>query len=60
MKGKPGEKGNSADYEYHLLGMKLKQTTTVLDVHKPHGIVYEMFGGIPGRHILWSHMRVAL
>lgn len=52
VKGKPGEKGNSADYEYHLLGIKLKQTMTVLDVQKPHSIVYEMSGGIPGK---WAY-----
>ena len=57
IKGKPGEKGNSADYEYHLLGIKLKQTMTVLEVHKPHSIVYEMSGGIPGKwaYTLQSH-----
>ena len=52
MKGKPGEKGNSADYEYHILGIKLKQTMTVLDVQKPYSITYEMSGGIPGK---WAY-----
>jgi uncharacterized membrane protein len=51
IKGKPGEKGNSADYEYHLLGIKLKQTMTVLDVYKPNNIIYEMSGTFAGKWV---------
>ena len=52
VKGKPGEQGSSADYEYRMLGIKLKQTMTVLDVQTPHSIIYEMSGGIPGK---WAY-----
>ena len=52
IKGEPGEKGSSADYEYHLLGLRLKQTVTVLEVRKPNEIVYEMAGGFPGK---WTY-----
>ena len=57
IRGIPGEIGNSADYEYHLLGIRLKQTMTVLVVHRPHSIVYEMSGGIPGKwmYVLEPH-----
>lgn len=51
-KGKPGEKGHSADYEYRLLGIKLKQNMTVLEVHKPNNIIYEMSGVFPGK---WAY-----
>jgi len=51
IKGKPGETGNSADYEYHVLWIKLKQTMTVSEVHKPDSIIYEMSGAIPGKWV---------
>jgi uncharacterized protein YndB with AHSA1/START domain len=57
IKGNIGEKGNSADYEYHVMGIKLKQTMTVLEVDEPFTVIYEMSGAFPGKwmYTLESH-----
>jgi carbon monoxide dehydrogenase subunit G len=49
VKGNPGEKGSSADYTYRVLGFKFRQTMAVLEVDKPHRIVYEMSGSFSGK-----------
>ena len=51
IKGKFGETGNSADYEYRVLGIKLRQNMTVLEAHKPDSIIYEMFGVFTGKWV---------
>jgi uncharacterized protein YndB with AHSA1/START domain len=47
IKGKPGEKGSSADFEYHLLGLKLTEHDTVVEVEKPTKVVSQAEGSIP-------------
>lgn len=51
VKGNPGEKGGSADYTYRVLGLKFKQTMAVLEVDKPHRIVWEMSGSFVGKWV---------
>jgi ribosome-associated toxin RatA of RatAB toxin-antitoxin module len=48
IKGKPGEIGSSADYSYHVLGMKFTEHETVIEVQKHRKLVTRMAGGIPG------------
>jgi hypothetical protein len=48
-KGKNGELGSYADWEY----LKLRSRTTVSEVNKPHKLVQEMTGAMPGKWI-WS------
>ena len=48
-KGKHGELGSYADWEY----LKLRSRTTVSEVNKPHKLVQEMTGAMPGKWI-WS------
>lgn len=48
-KGKYGELGSCADWEY----LKLRSRTTVSEVNKPHKLVQEMTGAMPGKWI-WS------
>ena len=57
IKGNAGEIGSSADYalaDYKLLFFRVNvtQTMTVLEVDKPHKIVYKMAGGFPGK---WTY-----
>jgi carbon monoxide dehydrogenase subunit G len=48
-KGENGELGSYADWEY----LKLRSRTTVSEVNKPHKLVQEMTGAMPGRWI-WN------
>lgn len=48
-KGKNGELGSYADWEY----LKLRSRTTVSEVNKPHKLVQEMTGAMPGKWT-WS------
>ena len=48
-KGNNGEIGSSAVWEY----LKLRSTTTVTEVEKPHKLIQDMAGGMPGRWI-WN------
>jgi carbon monoxide dehydrogenase subunit G len=47
--GKNGELGSYADWEY----LKLHSRTTVSEANKPHKLVQEMTGAMPGRWI-WN------
>lgn len=47
--GKNGELGSYATWEY----LKLRSRTTVSEVNKPHKLVQDMTGAMPGRWI-WS------
>jgi len=51
VKGNPGERGSSADYTYRVLGLKFRQTMTVLEVDKPRRIVWEMSGRFVGKWV---------
>jgi uncharacterized membrane protein len=48
-KGKYGDLGSSADWEY----LKLRSRTTVSEVNRPYKLVQEMTGAMPGRWI-WN------
>jgi uncharacterized membrane protein len=48
-KGKHDELGSYADWEY----LKLRSRTTVSEVNKPHKLVQELTGAMPGKWI-WS------
>jgi carbon monoxide dehydrogenase subunit G len=48
-KGKHDELGSYADWEY----LKLRSRTTVSEVNKPHKLVQEMTGAMPGKWI-WN------
>jgi uncharacterized protein YndB with AHSA1/START domain len=56
IKGNHGEIGSSADYalaDYKLLfRVNVTQTMTVVEVDRPHRIVYQMAGGFPGK---WTY-----
>jgi uncharacterized protein YndB with AHSA1/START domain len=51
VKGNHGEKGSSVDYTCQVLGLKFKQTMTVLEVDKPRRIVWEMSGRFVGKWV---------
>lgn len=58
IKGNPGEIDSSADYalaDYKLLlfRVNITQTMTVVEVDRPHTIVYQMEGGFPGK---WTYI----
>ena len=44
-KGKPGDLGSYAEWEY----LKLRSRTTVTEVDKPHKLIQEMTGAMPGK-----------
>ncbi len=48
IKGNPGEKGSSADYTYHVLGIKFTMHTTLLEVERPRKVTTEDTGGLSG------------
>ncbi len=49
IKGNPGEKGSSADYTYHVLGIKFTMHTTVLEAERPRKVTTEETGGLSGK-----------
>lgn len=53
VKGNPDEQGSSAEFEYHVVGMKFHVKLTVLEVDKPRRLVQEMGGAFPGKWT-WS------
>jgi len=48
IKGNHWEKGSSADFTYHVLGMKFTQQMITSEIEKPRKVIYEMTGGFPG------------
>jgi len=48
VQGKPTEKGSSAEFDYHVVGMKFNVKITVSEVDEPHKLVQEMSGAFPG------------
>jgi len=53
VKGKPDELGSSAELVYHVAGMKIPSKITVSEVDKPHKLVHELSGAMPGKWT-WS------
>ena len=49
IKGNPGEKGTSADYTYHVLGIKFTMHTTILEAERPRKVTTEETGGLSGK-----------
>ncbi len=49
IKGNPGEKGSSADYTYHVLGIKFTMHTTMLEAERPRKVTTEETGGLSGK-----------
>ena len=47
--GKPDELGSYAEFDYHVVGMKFHARMTVSEVDKPHRLVQEMSGAMPGK-----------
>ncbi len=53
VKGKPDELGSSAELDYHVVGMTIHAKITVSEVDKPHRLVHELSGAMPGKWT-WS------
>jgi carbon monoxide dehydrogenase subunit G len=52
-KGKPDELGSYCEWMYPVAGMKVRGKMTVSEVDKPHRLVQEMSGTMPGKWI-WN------
>ena len=48
IKGNHWEKGSTADFTYHVLGMKFTQHMITSEIEKPRKVTYLMEGGFPG------------
>ena len=49
IKGNPGEKVSSADYTYHVLGIKFTMHPIVLEAERPCKVTIEETGGLSGK-----------
>jgi len=53
VEGRPDELGSSAELEYRLAGMKIQAKITVSEVDRPHKLVHDLSGALPGKWT-WS------